>query len=102
MTSGFDGATASAPTDDASFTESKTAYHVSPPLVVLPTPPARKARENRPRLRDPPARGGHATRAEWPDVAPGEAGEQLRRDRVGGGWRSERHDGEQKGRLGNH
>jgi hypothetical protein len=39
MTSGLDGATATAPTEEASFTESKMGYQVSPALVVFQTPP---------------------------------------------------------------
>ena len=40
MMLGSEGATSIAPTDEASFTESKTGYHVSPADVVFQTPPS--------------------------------------------------------------
>jgi len=40
MTLGSDGATSSAPTDDASVTPSKIGVQVSPALVVFQTPPS--------------------------------------------------------------
>src|SRR5437762_14301433 len=48
MTSGLEGATAMAPTDEASFTESKTGYQVSPALVVFQTPPTGSPMSNVP------------------------------------------------------
>src|ERR1043166_4861344 len=72
MTSGFDGATASAPTDDASFTESKTGYHVSPALVVFQTPPTGKPASNWP---------GCPIAPDTADTRPARKGPMLRQER---------------------
>src|SRR5262249_61824292 len=74
MTSGFEGATASAPTDDASFTESNTGYHVSPALVVFQTPPMGETAYKAP---------GWPITPDTADTRPARNGPRLRHERPG-------------------